>query len=135
MLLLPVLVFITASPLAQAQSSAVLKWAEVDKPSIKNEIIVAPSEINRIAASHDVVYAVDTANKKLHRSNNGGLTFTDITNTLPAGVLPAHEIHEIAVAPDRPQYVAIVTNNRTKVYLSNDSGATWADTGLTGITG
>lgn len=126
------LVFIAASPLAQAQSSAVLKWAEVDKPSINGEIIVAPSEVNRIAASHDVVYAVDTANSRVHRSNNGGLTFTDITNTLPAGVLPAQEI---AVAPDRPQYVALVTNSRTKVYLSNDSGATWTDTGLTGITG
>jgi hypothetical protein len=47
-----VLVLIAASPLAQAQSSAVLKWAEVDKPSITGEIIVVPSEVNRIAASH-----------------------------------------------------------------------------------
>ena len=127
------LVLIAASPLAQAQSMAILKWAGVDKPSINGEIIVTPSEVNRIVASHDVVYAVDTANSRVHRSNNGGLTFTDITNTLPAGVLPAQEI---AVAPDRPQYVAIVTDNRTKVYISNDSGATWTDTDLpTTITG
>jgi len=113
---------------------AILKWAGVDKPSINGEIIVTPSEVNRIVASHDVVYAVDTANSRVHRSNNGGLTFTDITNALSSSdaQLPAQEI---AVAPDRPQYVAIVTDNRTKVYISNDSGATWTDTGLTGITG
>jgi len=129
-----VLVLIAASPLAQAQSMAILKWAGVDKPSINGEIIVTPSEVNRIVASHDVVYAVDTANSRVHRSNNGGLTFTDITNALSSSdaQLPAQEI---AVAPDRPQYVAIVTDNRTKVYISNDSGATWTDTGLTGITG
>ena len=128
------LVLIAASPLAQAQSSAVLKWAEVDKPSINGEIIVAPSEVNRIAASHDVVYAVDTANSRLHRSYNGGLTFTDITSALSqsGAQLPAQEI---AVAPDKPQYVAIVTNDRTKVYLSNDNGSTWTDTGLPAITG
>jgi hypothetical protein len=134
LLLLPGLALIAAPPPAQAQSSAVLKWAEVDKPGIKGEIIIAPSEVNRIAASHDVVYAVDTANSKLHRSYNGGLTFTDITSALSnsGALLPAQEI---AVAPDKPQYVAIVTNNRTKVYLSDNNGATWADTGLTGISG
>jgi hypothetical protein len=128
------LVLMAASPLAQAQSSAVLKWAEVDKPSINGEIIVAPSEVNRIAASHDVVYAVDTANSRLHRSYNGGLTFTDITSALSqsGAQLPAQEI---AVAPDKPQYVAIVNNTRTKVYLSNDNGSTWTDTGLPTING
>ena len=52
-----------------------LRWEEIDKPGINGEIILAPSEINRIAASHDIVYALDTANSRLHRSDNGGLTF------------------------------------------------------------
>jgi hypothetical protein len=119
---------LTGAANAQDNSLLPLKWEVVEKPSIKNEIVVFPSEINRMAASHDIVYVVDTVNEKLHRSNNGGLTFTDISNALiTSGVtLP---IYEIAVAPDRPQYVAVVTNSRTRVYISDDSGVTWHGTG------
>jgi len=101
-----------------------LVWTQIDKPNINGETILAPSEINRLAASHDVVYALDTINSRLHRSDNGGLTFKEITAALViAGAgLPGWEI---AVAPDRPQYVAVVTDNRKRVYLSDDSGAIW----------
>ena len=53
---------------AQDQQLAVpLKWETVDKPGINGEIIpTLPSEVNRIAASQDHVYALDTANKRLH---------------------------------------------------------------------
>ena len=108
-----------------------LKWEEVDKPGKTGEIILVPSEINRIAASQDIVYALDTADRRLHRSDNGGLTFQDISAPLAnagAGLLWS----EIAVAPDRPQYVAVITDNRTRVYISDDSGATWY--GPTGTT-
>jgi len=117
-----------------AQEGAVLplKWVAVDKPGLKGEIVVLGSEINRIATSydiatrHDVVYALDTANGWLHRSDNGGVTFDDITQALrDAGAqLPAHEI---AVAPDMSQYVAVSDNNST-VYWSYDSGVTWNNT-------
>ena len=91
---------------AQDNSLLPLKWEVVEKPSIKNEIVVVPSEINRIATSRDIVYVVDTANSKLHRSDNGGLTFRDITAALrnSGAQMPPHEI---GVAPDRPQYVAV----------------------------
>ncbi len=56
-----------------------LRWEEIYTPGAIGEIILAPSEINRIAASHDIVYALDTTTEHLHRSDNGGLTFTDIT--------------------------------------------------------
>ena len=112
-----------------------LRWEEIDQPSINGEIILAPSEVNRIAASRDVVYALDTINYRLHRSDNGGLTFTDITASLnrTAGmVLPGWEI---AVAPGLSQYVAVVTNNRTSVFISDDSGATWYPTGPIDLSG
>jgi hypothetical protein len=113
---------------AQEGSVLPLKWEAVDKPGGRGEIVLFPSEINRIANSGDVVYAVDSANNKLHRSGNGGLTFTDITSAFSnTGVtLP---ILEIAVAPGMPQYVA-VSDNVSRVYWSNDSGATWNDTGF-----
>lgn len=120
---------------AGAQDNSVwpLKWEVVEKPSIKNEIVVVPSEINRMAASHDIVYAVDTANKKLHRSDNGGLTFEDITSAL-ANAGASMPVHEIGVAPDRPQYVA-VSDDLSRVFWSNDSGVTWSNAGLPAITG
>ena len=105
-----------------------LKWEVVDKPSSTGEIVLVPSEINRIATNGDVVYAVDTANRRLHRSGNGGGTFTDITRALiDAG---AKWPTEIAVAPGMPQFVA-VSDNASSVYLSVDSGATWSNTGFT----
>jgi len=129
-LLLPaMLVNIAMLPLAQAQSAAILKWAEVCTPDVKGNVIVTPSEVSRIAAGRgDILYSIDSEYNKVYRSDNGGLTWTDITGGLQnAGAgLPASEI---VVAPDRPQNVAVVTNSRTKVYLSDDSGASWRDTG------
>jgi len=133
--MLPVAAFIGPAVSVSAQEGAVLplKWEVVDKPSIRGEIVIVPSEVNRIATSRDIVYAVDTANSRLHRSDNGGLTFTEITTALSnAGAqLP---VHEIGVAPDRPQYVA-VSDNVSSVYWSDDNGATWNDTGFPAVTG
>ncbi len=103
-----------------------LKWEAVDKPGFKNEIVVLGSEINRIATSQGVVYALDTVNGWLHRSDNGGMAFDNITQALSDAGAPSH-LHEIAVAPDMSQYVAVSDNNST-VYWSNDSGVTWNNT-------
>ena len=135
LLLLTVSIGLAASPLAQAQSSAILKWAEADTPGAKGEVIVTPSEVSRIAAGRgDVLYAIDNWYSKVYRSDNGGLTWSDITRgLLTAGaVLSASEI---AVASDKPQNVAVVTNSRTKVYVSTDSGASWNDTGVPDLGG
>jgi hypothetical protein len=108
-----------------------LKWDEIDKPSINGEIVIAPSEINHIAASHDIVYALDSVTNvtgRLSRSNNGGLTFTDITSSLQRANV-ALPCWQIAVAPDSPFYVAVVANDHRSVYYSDDSGATWYGTG------
>ncbi len=106
-----------------------LRWEEIDQPSLNGEIIpTLPSEVNRIAASRDVVYALDTADNRLHRSDNGGLTFTETTRPLQrANAPPPYD--EIAVAPGLSQYVAVVANNRTSVFISDDSGAIWYPTG------
>jgi hypothetical protein len=133
LLLLAMLVNVAVPPLAQAQSAAILRWAEVYTPGKRGEVIVSPSEVSRIAVGRgDIIYAIDSEYDNVYRSDNGGLTWTEITRGLQnAGAgLPAREI---AVAPDRPQNVAVVTNNRTKVYVSTDSGASWHDTNVTGL--
>ena len=77
--MLTVSIGLAASPLAQAQSSAILKWAEADTPGAKGEVIVTPSEVSRIAAGRgDVLYAIDSVYSKVYRSDNGGLTWTEI---------------------------------------------------------
>jgi len=128
LLLFSLLINIALPSAAAAEAPAPLKWEKIDKPGPNGEIILSPSDINRMVASHDVVYVVDTNNGKLHRSNNGGLTFNDITSTLRSygAQMPAHEI---AVAPDRPQYVA-VSDNLSRIFLSDDSGATWNNSAL-----
>jgi len=135
LLLLPVLVLIAASPLAQAQSSAVLKWAQVDKPGTNGNIVVNPSEVSAIALGQgNILYAVDSANDRVYRSTNAGLTWLDITAAiLHAGAtLPATKI---ACAPNQPQYVAVVTDVDTNVYASTDNGATWKNTNVPVLTG
>ncbi|MGA9047393.1 MAG: hypothetical protein WB588_00160 [Dehalococcoidia bacterium] len=130
--LLPAVILAGLCGAASAQeppSGQPLRWEEIYKPGATGNIVVAPSEVNRIVASHDIVYALDTVNNLLYSSDNGGLTFNDITHSLPIGV--GLRWYEIAVAPDRPQYVALVTNNRSAVFISNDGGQTWNDTSIT----
>ena len=134
-LLLAILLTLFVPPLAQAESLAILKWAEVDTPEAKGNVIVTPAEVSRIAVGRgDILYAIDSENSKVYRSGNGGLTWTDITSGLLAAsaVLPAREV---AVAPDRSQNVAVVTDGGKKVYLSDDNGASWNDTNVPGLGG
>lgn len=128
-LLLVTLLNIVVSSPVEAQVPA-LKWAQVDTPGAKGGVIVRGSEVSKIAVGRgDIIYAIDSAYGRVYRSDNGGLTWSDITRGLQnaGAMLPASEI---AVAPDRPQNVAVVTDSGTKVYLSGDSGATWNDTGV-----
>jgi photosystem II stability/assembly factor-like uncharacterized protein len=120
---------------AQDESPAILKWDQVDKPGIKWNVIVTPSEVSKIAVGlGDIIYAIDSENGIIYRSDNGGLSWEDITpGLLDAGaVLPAYEI---AVAPKRPRLVAVVTDNRTKVFISDGSGVNWNDTSVPTLSG
>jgi hypothetical protein len=130
--------FLIAPRPAAAQASAVLKWAQMDKPGSLGNIVVNPSEVTDIAIGRgNLLYAVDgrdAPNGKVYRSENTGLTWLDITSALlHAGAsLP---FTRIACAPDQPKNVAVITNDGTKVYLSSDFGADWKDTNLPAITG
>lgn len=111
---------------AQADTAA-LEWTSVDKPGTSGNIVVTPSEVSEIAVgSNGTLYAIDSENSKVYRSLNAGGSWEDITRWLvDAGAeLPASKI---AVAPDNPDIIAVVTNDGSQVYLSTDSGATWTD--------
>lgn len=109
-----------------------LQWTVVDTPSHANNIIVSPSEINALAVGADSIslYAVDIPHSKVYKSTNGGARWEDITSLLNnAGAsLP---VWNIAVAPDNPNIVALVTSIGglpRNIFVSIDSGNTWQNT-------
>jgi len=118
-----------------AQADSVLEWAEVDKPGEEGNIVVSPSEVSEIAIGDDgVLYASDSENSRAYRSLDAGASWEDITRWLvdADAELPTSKI---AVAPDKPGIVAVVTNNGTAVYLSTDGGMDWTDTNIPSFVG
>lgn len=109
-----------------------MKWDVVDTPSSTGNVIVSPSEINAIAVGFDskTFYAVDIPNSKVYRSLNAGITWDDLSNHLASAgaALPAWNI---AMAPDNPNFIAMVTSNGglpRGVFVSTDGGANWQNT-------
>ncbi len=97
--------------------------------------MVSPSEINAFAISlNDTFYAIDIPNEKIYKSVDAGVTWENITDALirDGASLPAWDI---AVAPDDSNLVAVVTDNRTAVYLSDDGGNSWQDSGVPDLNG
>lgn len=91
-------------------------------------LIVRNSEVNRIAVGSDgkSIYALDSVNARLYKSSHRGYGWVDIS----AGITAAATWDELAVAPDVPEIVAVVTNARTEVYLSTNGGGAFFSMGL-----
>ena len=105
---------------------------EVITPAVSTLLIVPGSNVNHIAVAYDnTVYALDSPNAKLYKSDHGGIGWTDISRGLGA----AAPWGELAIAPDNPKVVAVVTNAGTEVYVSIDGGASFSATGLSGKLG
>ncbi|GAI30696.1 unnamed protein product, partial [marine sediment metagenome] len=106
-----------------------LKWSIVDTPCEEGYVVASPSEINAfVLGSDEVFYAIDIAGRKVHKSTDSGVTWEDdLTEALEdeGANLPAWDI---AVAPDGPELVAVVTDDRQEVYVSEDGGDSWTNT-------
>ena len=136
--MLGIFLLVSLFPLAGSQPSSArpdrLKWSVIETPSGKGNVVVTPSEINTFVMSanetsaNETFYALDIPGKKIYKSTDGGVSWENKTTAKleDAGAkLPAWDI---AVAPDDPDLVAVVTNNRTAVYTSNDGGDKWKNT-------
>lgn len=100
---------------------------QVVTPAVSTLLIVPGSDVSRIAVAYNnTIYAVDSPNARLYKSDHGGIGWTDISRGLGA----AAPWTELAVAPDDPKIVAVATSAGTEVYLSIDGGANFAATGL-----
>ena len=100
---------------------------EVITPAASTLLIVPGSNVNHITVAYDnTIYALDSPSAKLYKSDHGGIGWTDISRGLGA----AAPWTELAVAPDNPKIVAVVTDAGAEVYVSIDGGANFSATGL-----
>jgi len=114
-----------------------LKWSVVDTPSQEGYVIASPSEINAFALGSDgeTFYAIDIPDEKVYKSTDGGITWADDLGRAledEGATLPAWDI---AVAPDNPDLVAVATDDRQEVYVSEDGGKSWTNTHVSDATG
>ncbi len=101
---------------------------ETVTPVVSTLFIVPDSDVSHIAVGYDnTIYALDSPHARLYKSDHGGYGWTDISRELGASA----PWTELAIAPDDPRVVAIVTNG-TEVFVSTDGGTTFAATGLSG---
>lgn len=116
-------------------NAGTMRWTVVDTPNSTGNVIVGPSEINAIAIGGDgrTFYAVDIPNSRVYKSTDSSISWVDLVSQLTAAgaVLPAWDV---AVAPDNPSLVAVVTSNAAgrprEVFVSNNEGAKWQNTNL-----
>lgn len=104
-----------------------LKWSIVDTPSGRGAVVASPSEINAfvIGADDRTFYALDIPDERIYKSTDAGVSWSDqLTQALKdqGAELPGWEV---AVAPNNPDLIAVVTDGRTRVYLSEDGGKSW----------
>lgn len=112
-----------------------LMWSIVDTPSLANNVVVSPSEVNVIAIGSDdrTFYAVDIPYSRLYKSTDGGVTWMiELSGYLTAAGanLP---VWNLAVASDDVNFLVAVTdgtgapNGPLRVFASEDGGARWED--------
>lgn len=102
---------------------------EVVTPPVSTLLIVPNSDVNQIAVAYNnTIYAIDSPHAKLYKSDHGGIGWTDISRSL-GGAAPWTEL---AMSPDDPSIIAVVTNAGAEVYISTDGGTNFAVTGLSG---
>jgi len=103
------------------------------EPSIVSTLLIVPnSDVSQLAVGHDnTVYALDSPHAKLYKSDRGGYGWNDISK----GLGSPGPWTQLAIAPDNPRIVAVVTNAGKEVFLSTDGGSNFGATALSGKLG
>ena len=96
-------------------------------------LMLIGADVSRIAVGNDglTIYALDSTSSRLYRSTTAGVDWRDISASLGAGA----PWIDLAVAPDDPRFIAVVTGGGSQVYISGDGGATFQDTGISSFLG
>jgi hypothetical protein len=117
-------------------------WSIVDTPSTANNIIASPSEVNVIVMGFDdrTFYAVDIPNGNVHKSIDGGVTWTVNLGGAGGSIAAAGAnlpVWNLALAPDDMNFMVAVTDGGAadpgprQVFISEDGGARWQNTNFT----
>ncbi len=109
-------------------------WSELDlTDGAVNDIVVDPQNANIIYASYGSGFSGDSTSYGIHKSVNGGTTWTWLTNGLPRTDEVARISLAIAPSNDQVLYAAIngdkpgsSTADTNRVFKSTDGGASWA---------
>jgi len=131
-LVLIILLCLTIPARSAPVSAGTMQWTVVDTPSSQGNVIVSPSEINTIAIGCDdrTFYAVDIPHGKVYKSADSGIRWDELTGHL-ASAGAAMPAWHIAIAPDNPNFLAVVTSSAglpREVFISADGGANWQNT-------
>ncbi len=90
-------------------------------------LIVLGADVNYIAVTYNnIVYALDSANSRLYKSDPGGIGWKDISGSL--GATPVWT--NLAVAPDDNNIIAVVTDSGKEVHISTNGGTSFGSTAL-----
>ncbi len=105
---------------------------QVIVPSIGGFLLTG-SDVSRVVVANDgnTLYALDSLNSRLYRSDSQGLGWVDLSGRVSGG--PPWV--DVAVAPDNAALVAVLTDGGREVYISDDSGASFNSTGLAAVIG
>jgi hypothetical protein len=96
-------------------------------------LMLIGADVSRIAIGNDglTIYALDSTNSRLYRSATAGVDWRDISTALSAGA----PWIDLAVAPDDPSFIAVVTAGGSQVHISGDGGVTFQNTGISSYLG
>jgi hypothetical protein len=104
----------------------------VTNPIASTLLIVPNSDVSHIAVGYDgTIYALDSPNARLYKSDHGGYGWTDISKGLGA----SEKWTQLAIATDNPKIVAVATNDGREVFLSTDGGVNFTSLNLAGLLG
>ena len=91
-------------------------------------LMLIGANVSRIAVGGDglTIYALDSLSSRLYRSTTAGVDWRDISAALGAGA----PWIDLAVAPDDPNFIGVVTGGGSQVHVSSDGGATFQSTDI-----
>ena len=131
-------VYATGYPDVYRSTDAGQTWTELDltnssyNPGAVDDIVVDPQDANTIYASYGSGFHGDSTSYGVHKSTDGGNTWSWLQNGFP----PASQVNRVslAIAPSNDQvlYAAVNGSNpndpsadTNRVYKSTNAGATW----------
>ena len=95
--------------------------------------LLTGSDVSRVVVANDgkTLYAIDSLNSKLYRSDTQGIGWVDLSGKVGGGP----PWIDVAVAPDNSSLVAVLTDAGREVYISDYSVASFNSTGMASAIG